>query len=73
MSAERRQRLDAIGFVWDPREGMGRRLCSANDFQNARGSLSRAKRMSKAPSSLGHGSGDSALTETPCPLNESSV
>ena len=32
MPAERKQRLDAIGFVWDPLESsMGRRLCGAKE------------------------------------------
>jgi Helicase associated domain len=42
MSTERRQRLDTIGFVWDPHESAWEeRLCSTNDFQGARGSLQR--------------------------------
>ena len=36
MPAERRQRLDAIGFVWDTlEEAWEEGFCSANDFQSA--------------------------------------
>ena len=74
MPVERKQRLDAIGFVWDPHEsGVGGRLCSANDVQSPRRSLSRASTfMSKARSSLGGGSVNSDETKIRCPLNAGS-
>ena len=43
MSAERKQRLDAIGFVWDPLESAWEEgFAALNDVQSARGSLPRA-------------------------------
>ena len=43
MSAERRQRLDAIGFVWDPLEGAWEEgFAALTKVQSPRGSLPRA-------------------------------
>ena len=73
MPTERRQRLDAIGFVWDSLESAWEEgFAALTTFKAREGHCLVPQLMSKARSSSGNGSADSAFTETPCPLNGSS-